>query len=251
MNPLLLAVYRVYQIVIMLPLMLAATVVTALIVIAGSLLGGGRWAGYYPPMVWSRLMCWLAWVRVKVSGRSNITPGKAYVFVANHQGAYDIFAIYGWLGHNFRWMMKQALRKIPLVGLACEMSHQIYVDNSSPSRLKATMQRAESILRSGLSVVVFPEGARSWDGKVRPFKRGAFLLATEFSLPVVPITIDGAFAVLPRFKKLPMPGTIRLTVHPQIDIPTAVDGAAPTETEAQTYLASASRAAILASLPPQ
>ena len=81
------------------------------------------------------------------------------------------------------------------------------------------MERAERLLRSGLSVVVFPEGARTWDGKVRSFKRGAFLLAEEFHLPVVPLTIDGAFRVMPRFKKFPAPGTITLTIHPAINPP--------------------------------
>ncbi len=215
--------YRVYQICVMLPLMLVATVLTALTAIAGASLGAGRWAGYYPEVAWSRLMCWLAFVRVRVNGRGNIDPSQSYIFVANHQGAYDIFTIYGWLGHQFRWMMKQELRRIPLVGYACERIEQIYVDRSSPSSLRHTMERAERLLRSGLSVVVFPEGARTWDGKVRSFKRGAFLLAEEFHLPVVPLTIDGAFHVLPRFKQFPVPGTITLTIHPAINPP--ADGA--------------------------
>lgn len=208
--------YRIYQICIMLPLMLVATTLTALITIVGSMLGAGKWAGYYPPAVWSRVMCWLTFVRVTVRGRENIDPATSYVFVANHQGAYDIFTIYGWLGHNFRWMMKKELRKIPLVGYACEKSRQVYVDNSSPARVKATMQKAEALLKGGMSVVVFPEGARTWDGHIRPFKRGAYALAMEFNLPVAPLTIDGAFKVMPRFAKLPRPGHITLTIHPPV-----------------------------------
>lgn len=208
--------YRIYQIIIMLPLMLVATVLTALIAIVGSAIGLGRWSGYCPEVVWSRLMCWLAFVRVSVEGRENIDPQTSYVFVSNHQSAYDIFTIYGWLGHQFRWMMKQELRRIPLVGYACEVTKQIYVDNSTPSRVKATMQRAEELLSHGMSVVVFPEGARTWDGSVRRFKRGAYTLAVEFELPVVPLTIDGAFRVLPRFKRFPRPGHIKLTIHKPI-----------------------------------
>lgn len=211
--------YRVYQICVMLPLMLTATVITALTAIAGASLGAGRWAGYYPERIWSRVMCWLAFVRVRAVGRENIDPRQSYIFVANHQGAYDIFTIYGWLGHQFRWMMKKELRRIPLVGYACERIQQIYVDRSTPSALRHTMERAERLLRSGLSVVVFPEGARTWDGKMRAFKRGAFILAEEFHLPVVPLTIDGAFDVLPRFKRFPVPGTITLTIHPAINPP--------------------------------
>lgn len=205
--------YRIYQFIIMMPLMLVATVITALVTIIGSSLGGGRWWGYYPEVWWSRIMCALTLVRVKVTGRDNIDPNTSYVFVANHQGAYDIFSIYAYLGHNFRWMMKQSLRKIPLVGLACEKAHQIYVDNSTPSALRQTMARAEKVLSGGMSLVVFPEGARTWDGRMRRFKRGAYMLATEFNLPVVPVTIDGAFHVMPRFKKLPHWGTIKLHIH--------------------------------------
>ena len=205
--------YRIYQLLFMLPVLLTATVITALLTILGSVLGGGRWWGYYPAKYWARLFCWVSLVKVTVRGRHNIDPHTSYVFVANHQGAYDIFSIYGFLNHNFRWMMKQGLRSIPLVGYACEKAHQIYVDNSSPSAIRRTMDRAESLLRHGMSIVVFPEGARTWDGKVRPFKRGAYLLAQEFRLPVVPITTDGAFDVMPRFRKLPHWGHITLTIH--------------------------------------
>lgn len=205
--------YRLYQIFIMCPLIVVATILTAVITVIGSALGFGRWWGYYPEVLWARLFCWLAFVKVTVTGRENIDPKVSYVFVANHQGAYDIFTIYGYLGHNFRWMMKQSLRKIPFVGWACGWAGQIFVDNSSPSATRRTMSEAERQLSGGMSLVVFPEGARTWTGKMRQFKKGAYRLAVEFSLPVVPLTIDGAFDVLPRFKKLPIPGHIKLTIH--------------------------------------
>lgn len=212
-------VYRIYQFLIMLPVMLVATVITALSTIIGSIAGGGKWWGYYPEVIWSKIMCRIALVKVSVEGRDNIDANTSYMFVANHQSAYDIFTIYGYLGHNFRWMMKKELRKIPLVGYACETAKQIYVDKSSTSALRHTMERAEQLLRGGMSVVVFPEGARTWDGDMRKFKKGAFLLATEFNLPIVPLTIDGAFKVLPRFKKLSLWGHIKLTIHKPINPP--------------------------------
>ena len=208
--------YRIYQILVMCPLIVAATIVTAVFTVAGSALGFGRWWGYYPEILWARLFCWLNFVRVDVEGRGLIDDGQSYVFVANHQSAYDIFSIYGYLGHNFRWMMKAPLRKIPFVGWACVWSKQIFVDKSTPSATRRTMEEAEKLLSNGMSLVVFPEGARTWDGKMRPFKRGAFLLAKEFGLPVVPITIRGAFDVLPRWKFLPRPGHITLIIHPAI-----------------------------------
>ena len=208
--------YRIYQILIMIPLLAVATVIAAVVTVIGSALGFGRWWGYYPQVLWAKFFCWLAFVRVTVKGRENIDPKVSYVFVANHQGAYDIFTVYGYLGHNFRWMMKQSLRKIPFVGWACAWSRQIFVDNSSASATRRTMQEAERQLSGGMSLVVFPEGARSWTGKMSRFKKGAFRLAIEFNLPVVPLTIDGAFDVLPRFKKMPNPGHICLTIHKPI-----------------------------------
>lgn len=208
--------YRIYQLLIMAPIMLVSTVLTALITILGSVIGLGKQFGYWPEVVWSRIMCWSALVWVKVEGRENIDKKTSYVFVSNHQSAYDIFTVYGFLGHNFRWMMKKELRKIPLVGFACEMAKQIFIDRSSPAAMRSSLRRADSLLKGGMSVVVFPEGSRSKTGKVGTFKRGAFTLASEFNLPVVPLTIDGAFDVMPRQNKAPKPGTIKLIIHKPI-----------------------------------
>ncbi len=236
----LLFLYRVYQIVFMLPVLLVLTMLTAIATIIGSSLGGGRWWGYYPAVLWGRLFCWLSLVKVTVKGRENIDRRTSYVFVPNHQGAYDIFSIYGFIGHEFRWMMKKSLQKIPLVGYSCLKSGHIYVDNSSPSSIRRTMSEAQSRLKGGMSLVVFPEGARTWDGKVRQFKRGAYKLAAEFQLPMVPVTIDGAFDVLPRFGKLPHWGHIKLTIHKPVPPP-------PSETELDETMKS-TREAILSAL---
>lgn len=213
--------YRIYQLFIMAPILLVATILTASLTIILSSIGLGRWGGYFFPHWWARLFCLLTMVKVTVKGRENVDPSVSYVFVANHQGAYDIFSIYGYLNHQFRWMMKKSLEKIPLVGYSCKVSGHIMVDNSSPTATKVTMEKAEKQLSGGMSLVVFPEGARTWNGKMRPFKRGAYMLAVEFGLPVVPITIDGSFDVMPRFKKIPKWGHIILTIHKPIE---AVDG---------------------------
>lgn len=211
-----LILYRIYQCVIMIPVLLVVTILTALLTILFSFIGLGRSLGYYIPMIWAKMFCWLSLVRVEVRRKGEVKPGQSYVFVANHQGAYDIFAIYGYLGHNFRWMMKKALEKIPLVGYSCRVSGHIYVDTSSPKATKETMETAEKRLAGGMSVVVFPEGTRSATGEIGKFRRGAFFLATEFKLPVVPITIDGAYDILPKNAKLPHWGKIILTIHPAI-----------------------------------
>ena len=235
--------YRIYQILFMLPVLLTATIITALITIIGSILFGGRWWGYWPAHCWAKLFCILSFVRVTVKGRENISKGTSYVFVANHQGAYDIFAIYGYLGHNFKWMMKKALERIPLVGYSCRRAGHIYVDNRTPAAIRQTMADAERQLAGGMSVVVFPEGSRTLDGKVHAFRRGAFTLAVEFGLPVVPLTIDGAYKVMPRTALLPRPGHITLTIHRPVE--------APSDGHEMKSLIETSRQAILSALPPQ
>ena len=208
--------YRIYQLFIMLPIVLVSTILTATLTIIFSMVGLGRSMGYYVPMLWARLFCIVTLVKVEVHGRENISQGQSYVFVANHQGAYDIFSIYGYLGHNFRWMMKKSLEKIPLVGYSCRVSGHIMVDRSSTAGVKRTIQTAEKRLAGGMSVVVFPEGSRTPDGKLHAFKKGAYFLATEFNLPVVPITIDGSYKVMPIWAKIPHWGKIALTIHKPI-----------------------------------
>lgn len=208
---------RIYQIIIMLPSMLVATFITATVVALGSICFGGKYWGYYPAKWWSKFMMWISLCRVTVRREGNLDKTTSYIFVCNHQGAYDIFAIYGWLGHNFKWMMKQALRSIPMVGYACYRAGHIYVDKSSPSAIRHTMEMAEKQLRGGMSVVVFPEGTRSKTGRLGNFKRGAYILAQEFNLPVVPVTIDGSYSIMPITAKLPRPGHIILTIHKPIE----------------------------------
>lgn len=232
--------YYIYFICVAVPLLLTATILTALVTIIGTAIGNGTWWGYWPASVWARLFCLLSLVRVTVKGRDNIDKNTSYVFVANHQGAYDIFAIYGFLGHNFKWMMKRSLRRIFLVGYACDRAGHIFVDHSSPAAVRRTIETAEHRLRDGMSLVVFPEGARTLTGRMGPFKKGAYQLALEFKLPLAPVTIDGSFAVLPRTGILPRPGHIVLTIHEPM--------AAPATEEDRESVMDATRRAIASSL---
>lgn len=216
----LLVLYRIYQLFVMAPLIVVSTIITGILTIVGSALGGGLFWGYWPAHFWARVCLALTLVRVKVEGRENISKRTSYVFVANHQGAYDIFSIYGYLNHDFRWMMKKGLRNFPVIGAACAAAGHIFVDNSSTAAIRHTMEKAEKVLANGTSLVIFPEGARTFTGKMRPFKKGAFQLAMEFALPVVPVTIDGSFDVLPRTSFIPHWGTIKLTIHKPISAPT-------------------------------
>ena len=200
-----------YQWLIAIPILLILTILTALTTLIGCRLGNGNFWGYYPAHIWSHY--YLLSCQNKLGAKeTSIKTHLSY----SYQTIKGLLLIYGYLNHNFKWMMKKSLRNIPFVGSACAAAGHIFVDNSTPGRLKETLQKAETTLQNGMSLVVFPEGARTWTGAMRPFKRGAYQLAVEFSLPVAPLTIDGAFAVMPRTTYNFKPGKIILTIHPSI-----------------------------------
>lgn len=208
--------YYIYQVCIALPILLVLTILTAIVTIIGCTVGSAHFWGYHPGKVWSRLVCFFLLIRVKVNGREHLAKGTSYVFVANHQGSFDIFLIYGYLGRNFKWMMKKGLRKIPFVGKACEEAGHIFVDRTGPKKVLETINKARLTLTEGTSVVVFPEGARSFTGNMGYFKKGSFQLADDLQMDVVPLTIDGSFDVLPRTGKWIHPHPMILTIHPPI-----------------------------------
>lgn len=221
-----LVLYRIYLFLIAAPILLVATLLAALITSIGSIIFGGNWWGYWPPHIWARLFCIVSMVRVEVRGRENVDKNTSYVFIANHQGAYDIFAIYGYLNHNFKWMMKESLQKIPFVGRACKNAGHIMVDRTNPSGIRRTMDEAKKRLRNGMSLVVFPEGSRTATGYMAPFKKGAFLLASQFGLPMVPLTIDGSYDIMSKNSKIPHYGKIIMTIHkPLVEIPSPLSKA--------------------------
>lgn len=216
MNKLLRPLYFVYQWLIAGPFFFVATMLAVVVTAIGCAIGNRDFWGYWPAHYWSRFTCIIFLMRVKVYGRENIDKSQSYVFVANHQGAYDIWSVYGYLNHNFRWLMKKELEKIFAVGWACKIGGHIFVDDSNIRGIKETIADAEKSLKGGMSLVIFPEGSRSWDGKLIPFKRGAFMLASEFKLPVVPLTIDGSFKAMPRTTYNMTPATIKITIHKPI-----------------------------------
>jgi 1-acyl-sn-glycerol-3-phosphate acyltransferase len=211
--------YYLYQLVVALPVTILMTIWTAVTVGLGCTFGDGHYWGYYPGRWWARVITHVFLLPVKVEGREHLEPNQSYVFVANHQGAFDIFLIYGFLGRKFKWMMKYQINKIPFVGYACRKSHQIMVDRRGVGKVRHTYEAARKILETGnWSVVVFPEGARSFTGHMGDFKKGAFALADELQLPVVPLTINGSFNVMPRMRDWHFANwhPLSLTIHQPI-----------------------------------
>lgn len=205
--------YKIYQIFILAPvLILSTTIVSLTVALLCPLTGCLRhhlpfslgvftrpdWWGSVMSRWWARTIIRASLLNIEVYGRENIPYGQSCVFTANHQGAYDIFIVCGYLGVEIRWMLKRSLERIPFLGMACRYAGYIFVDKGNAGKVRATYRRAEEALKDGASVMVFPEGARTFDGRMRRFRRGAFTLADEMQLPVVPMTINGSFNVLPR-----------------------------------------------------
>lgn len=151
-------------------------------------------------------MCRVPLLSVKVVGLEKLDIHQSYVFISNHQGPFDIFLIYGYLHRPFRWLMKKSLANIPVIGTACIKAGHILVDKSGPKAIYRTQQQAKEALQAGkqlhqgVSIVVFPEGSRTYTGHMAKFRRGPFQIAQQLELPIVPMTIDGSFQVLPRQK---------------------------------------------------
>ena len=204
--------YLLYQIFIALPIMIVVTIIVALLTMIGSIFDDRFW-GYWPGMIWGRLFYRLFFIPVKVDGLENIDKGQSYIIAPNHQSYWDAFLVYGFIGIKFKWMMKKELGRIPFVGWACYMAGCIFIDRSSRESGMNSIRKAESKLKNGMSVVIFPEGTRTPDGQMGKFKRGAFLISEELGLPILPVTIDGNYDVMSRHAKSVTWHPVHMTIH--------------------------------------
>ncbi|MCQ2312062.1 MAG: 1-acyl-sn-glycerol-3-phosphate acyltransferase [Paludibacteraceae bacterium] len=210
-------IYIIYQALIALPIIIVVTIVTALITIIAIPWHNAEWL-HKIQMFWARCFCWLMFIPVEVRGLENIQKGQSYVFVSNHQSAFDIFVIYGYLPVIFKWLMKQELRKVPFVGTACAAAGHIFIDRKNPQAAIESIHRVEAALVNGVSTVIFPEGTRSKDGQVGRFKRGAFQVALDLHLPIIPISLNGCYEVMNRSAWHVTRHPITMTIGKPIDL---------------------------------
>ena len=172
---------------------------------------------HYYARWWAKMQLLVSGVRVKVWGLEHIGKEPSYVYMANHQGSFDIFALLSCLPVQFRWIAKKELFAIPILGWAMGAANYISIDRSGKRKALESIERAASKIKAGVSVVIFPEGTRSRDGSIQPFKRGGFTLALKSGVPIIPITINGSGDVMPRDSLRVRPGKIRVTIDRAIE----------------------------------
>ena len=189
--------FALYQYLIAWPLAVLLTIFTAVFTIVCYPWRNAEFV-HREQQFWSRSMCRLMFLPVSVSGLENIKPGQSYVFVSNHQSMYDVWVIYGWLPVIFKWLMKAELRRVPFVGTACKAAGHIFVERKNARASIESIQLIEKQLVDGVCTVIFPEGTRTKDGSLGRFKRGAFQIALDLSLPVIPISLSGCYDVMPK-----------------------------------------------------
>lgn len=228
----------------LIPAIAIYTIVLGTVSIASSLFDGrGRFA-HGCARAWSRLILVTTGVTVTVHGLEHLTPNTTYVFVSNHQSIYDIPVIFWWLPFQLRIIAKESLGAFPFLGWHLRRTGHLLVDRRNPDRA-GILRRWKDLLRQGLSLIIFPEGTRSPDGRVGKFKAGSFMLAIEAGLPVVPVAVDGSRFVMRKGFLTTKPGHVTLTVHPVIETDR---GAWQPEPEGARRLAEHVRAIIAATI---
>ena len=156
--------------------------------------------------------------RVDVIGRENVLMEKPQIFMANHQSDFDILIVLAHIPGQFRWIAKKELFKIPIFGKAMRNAGYIEIDRQNHEKALKSLDEAAQKIREGKSVVTFPEGTRSKDGNIRPFKQGMFHLAIRSGVPIVPISIIGANEIMPKRTLKVKPGRITMVIDRPVDV---------------------------------
>jgi len=200
----------------LIPAITVYTIVLGTLSIGSSLFERSGHFAHWCARMWSRLILRTTGVRVDVDGLERLTPGRTYVFVSNHQSIYDIPILFWSLPYQLRIIAKESLGRFPFLGWHLRRTGHMLVDRRRPDRARI-FGWASRLTTNGLSLIVFPEGTRSRDGRVGRFKGGSFYLALEAGLPVVPLSVIGSRHVMLKGRLATYPGHVRLVVHEPID----------------------------------
>jgi 1-acyl-sn-glycerol-3-phosphate acyltransferase len=177
---------------------------------------------------WSRGVLASAGVRVRVRARATLDPKRSYVVMPNHLSMVDIWAVFVAVPIPLRFIAKKQLGRIPLFGWAMRAGRFIFIDRQNATSARRTIDLAADRIRAGSSVVIFPEGTRSRDGRLGPFKKGGFHLAINSGADIVPVAIRGSREVMPRGAALIRPGVVDV----EIGEPISTAGLGPDDREA-------------------
>ena len=165
---------------------------------------------------WGKVALLTCGVKVRVEGLEHVTGKGPYVFMSNHQGSFDIFSLMAHLPFQFKWLAKKEIFSIPILGWAMAAAGYISIDREGTRETVEAMNKAARKIHDGMSVVIFPEGSRSRDGSIQPFKNGGFSLAIKAKAPVVPMAISGSREVMPPEVLAAASGEIRIRIDPPI-----------------------------------
>jgi 1-acyl-sn-glycerol-3-phosphate acyltransferase len=198
----------------LIPAITLYTVVLGTLSLASSLFERRGYFAHWCARTWSRLILLTTGVTVEVSGLDRLEPGRTYVFVANHQSIYDIPILFWSLPFQLRIIAKESLGRFPFLGWHLRRTGHLLVNRARPDR--AIFVWASTLTSRSLSLIVFPEGTRSRDGRVGRFKGGSFHMALEAGLPVVPLSVVGSRHVMLKGRLATYPGHVRLVVHAPI-----------------------------------
>ena len=163
-----------------------------------------------------KILLWIGGVRVRIEGLENIPPGVC-VFVANHMSNSDPPAAVVAIPRRVSLLGKKEVFKVPIVGTCLRLAGIVPVDRADRDAAAASVDEAVNHLKAGISFLVYPEGTRSPDGRLRPFKKGSFIMAIQAGVPVVPMSIAGAQKILRKGGWAIHPGEIRIRFHPAVE----------------------------------
>lgn len=210
--------YQPYKWLVVIPFLLLSTFFLGAVAIVVATAVSPKLASATCGVWWSRLNSFMTPMLVSVRGRRHIDKKRSYVIVSNHLSHYDIFVLYGWLGIDFKWVMKKELRNLPALGAACEKLGHVYIDRSNRETAIASLEEAKKKIANGTSILFFPEGTRSISGKMGQFKKGAFVMALDLGIPILPVTVLHTDKILPPRTMDLFPGRASMVVHEPIDV---------------------------------
>jgi len=166
--------------------------------------------------IWGKGILIVSGINVAVRGLDNIDPGRSYIYMSNHQSNFDIPVLFACLPVQFRWLAKAELFKIPIFGRAMRGAGYVKIDRFNQDSAFESINEAAGKMQNGVSIMIFPEGTRSRDGKIRSFKKGGFVMAVDSGAPIVPVILQGTWPIMAKSSLRINTGNVALHIEKPI-----------------------------------